>query len=610
MENPKELRSDADFSFEFFPFEMIIEILSRLPVKVLGRFTTVSKLWYSLITSYMFINKHLKDYSISLSNKSYSSGDSSSSSATPFSSVLLIPIVLKELERHSYSMFFDSTFDDNGSFEIPMLYHWLEILYVGNSCNGIICFTDQKAFFGRKVYLYNPVIRRMKLISHNCFADMMFDRNKVFCKLGFGFCECTNDYKVVRIHYVKDEESKMLGNVAPEVEVYSLNADNWRRIKANVECIVNYRSVSCNGSIHWLARKKNGRIFDAIMSFDIAHELFCETDLPVQCHSLKDGTLLVFKGLLAIFKDGISIREYEGYKCYELWVMREYKVAKSWTKLFVLETKRSVVKAFGFTKSGQLVMQMHGDRLASWEPEGNCLKHLEIDGFLHHVDASFVESLVLYEGGCFASAETNTIVAETSQSMRIMDSRELLSSMDTLKVPIHGDEVAVRVAADVASLECGISELKSLCWRRPALVCIMAKPRDSPSTVQLCVENYCLLIKQDDLGYVPESLRDFLANPEICFVNVGPDRLYLGPFFLERNGIEFSHLVYRVLRKHYFSRWGLKPLADEVGVVLEEYPARFGLDCRTEAFSAEDVKWAIYHVYASFRISSKLFGSL
>ncbi|XP_027107958.2 F-box/kelch-repeat protein At3g06240-like [Coffea arabica] len=610
MENPKELRSDADFSFEFFPFEIIIEILSRLPVKVLGRFTTVSKLWYSLITSYMFINKHLKDYSISLSNKSYSSGDSSSSLATPFSSVLLIPIVLKELVRHSYSMFFDSTFDGNGSFEIPMLYHWLEILFVGNSCNGIICFTDQKAFFGRKVYLYNPVIRRMKLISHNCFADMMFDRNKVFCKLGFGFCECTNDYKVVRIHYVKDEESKLLGNVAPEVEVYRLNADNWRRIKANVECIVNYRSVSCNGSIHWLARKKNGRIFDAIMSFDIAHELFCETDLPVQCHSLKDGTLLVFKGLLAIFKDGISIREYEGYKCYELWVMREYKVAKSWTKLFVLETKRSVVKAFGFTKSGQLVMQMHGDRLASWEPEGNCLKHLDIDGFLHHVDASFVESLVLYEGGCVASAETNTIVAETSQSMRIMGSRELLSSMDTLKVPIHGDEVAVRVAADVASLECGISELKSLCWRRPALVCIMAKPRDSPSTVQLCVENYCLLIKQDYLGYVPESLRDFLANPEICFVNVGPDRLYLGPFFLERNGIEFSHLVYKVLRKHYFSRWGLKPLADEVGVVLEEYPARFGLDCRTEAFSAEDAKWAIYHVYASFRISSKLFGSL
>lgn len=404
MENPKELRCDVDVSSAFIPIEIITEILSRLPVKVLGRFTSVSRSWYSLITSKFFINKHLKSYSMPLANKLYSSG--SSSSEIPFSHVLLIPNVIKELESHSYSLFCDSTFDSYGSSDIPMLYHWLEILYIGNSCNGIICFSDQKAFFGRKVYLFNPVIRRMKLISHNCFADAMFDRNKVFCKLGFGFCECTNDYKVVRIHYVKDEEMKMLGNVAPEVEVYSLNANNWRRIKANVKCIVNYWSVSSNGTIHWLARKKNEQVFDSIMSFDVAHELFCEIELPVECHSIKDGTLLVFKGLLAIFKDGISMREEEEFKCYELWVMKEYNVAKSWTILSVLETQESVVKVFGLTKSGKIVMQMYGDKLAAWEPERNYLKHLEIDGFLHHVDAAFVESLVLYEGGCVTSAET------------------------------------------------------------------------------------------------------------------------------------------------------------------------------------------------------------
>ncbi|KAL3515950.1 hypothetical protein ACH5RR_022852 [Cinchona calisaya] len=607
MENMKKLRADVEFSLEFLPAEIITEILSRLPVKVLGRFTTVSKSWYSLITSHMFINKHLNNYSVSLTKRLFSS---SSSSESTFSCVLQMPTVIKELKRHTYSLFCDRTFDKYGSFDIPMLYHWLEILFIGNSCNGIICFTDQKAFFGRKVYLFNPLIRRIKLISYNCFADSMFDCKKVFCKLGFGFCEGTSDFKVVRIHYVKDEESRMLGNVSPEVEVYSLNEDNWRRIKATVKCIVNYRSVSFNGSIHWLARKKNDRIFDAIMSFDIAREVFCDTELPSQCHSSKDGTLLVFKGLLAIFKEGTSIRGEQGFKCYELWVMREYKVAKSWTKLSVLETQRSVVKAFGFTKSGNLVMQLHGDKLASWEPEKNHLKRLEIDGFLHHVDASFVESLVLYKGRYVASAVTNTIVAETSQNTRIMDSRELLFSTDTYIIPIHGDDVVVRVAVDVATVESGINELKSVCRRRPALVCIMAKPQDSPSTVQLCVKNYCLIIQQDNLDHVPESLRDFLANPEICFMSVGPDRLYLGSFFLENNGIEFSYLVYKVLKKHYFSRLGLKPLADEVGVALDEYPVGLSLDCRIEAFSIEDIKWSIYHVYASFKISFKLFCSL
>lgn len=202
------------------------------------------------------------------------------------------------------------------------------------------------------------------------------------------------------------------------------------------------------------------------------------------------------------------------------------------------------------------------------------------------------------------------IIEEIGQNKRIMDSRELLLSRDTRYIPIHGDNVVVRVAADVATVECGINELKSLCWRRPALVCIMAKPRDSPSTVQICVENYCLIIQQDYLDHVPESLRNFLGNPEICFVSVGPDRLNLRPFFLEKNGIDFSDLVYRVLNKNYFNRCSLKPLADEVGILLEEYPVGFSLDYRTESFSAGDIKWAIYHVYASFKISYKLFCSL
>ncbi|KAL5769476.1 hypothetical protein ACOSP7_013630 [Xanthoceras sorbifolium] len=49
------------------PEDMIIEILSILPVKSLIRFRCVSKSWYALVKSSSFISKHLKkDHNIHL----------------------------------------------------------------------------------------------------------------------------------------------------------------------------------------------------------------------------------------------------------------------------------------------------------------------------------------------------------------------------------------------------------------------------------------------------------------------------------------------------------------------------------------------------------------
>ncbi|KAL5787349.1 hypothetical protein ACOSP7_004298 [Xanthoceras sorbifolium] len=49
------------------PEDMIIEILSILPVKSLIRFRCVSKSWYALVRSSSFISKHLKnDHNIHL----------------------------------------------------------------------------------------------------------------------------------------------------------------------------------------------------------------------------------------------------------------------------------------------------------------------------------------------------------------------------------------------------------------------------------------------------------------------------------------------------------------------------------------------------------------
>ncbi|CAL5336658.1 unnamed protein product [Camellia sinensis] len=51
---------------DYIPNELIIEILVRLPVQSLLRFTSVCKSWHSLITNPSFITKHLNLFSINL----------------------------------------------------------------------------------------------------------------------------------------------------------------------------------------------------------------------------------------------------------------------------------------------------------------------------------------------------------------------------------------------------------------------------------------------------------------------------------------------------------------------------------------------------------------
>ncbi|KAL3515949.1 hypothetical protein ACH5RR_022851 [Cinchona calisaya] len=93
----------------------------------------------------------------------------------------------------------------------------------------------------------------------------------------------------------------------------------------------------------------------------------------------------------------LNEREQEEMKCYDIWVMREYNVTKSWTKQYTIETNSLIKKVLGFTQGGKLILRMDNNMLASWDPKDQQFEDLGINGELYHVDTGFTESLILLD---------------------------------------------------------------------------------------------------------------------------------------------------------------------------------------------------------------------
>uniref|UniRef100_A0A2N9F4C0 F-box domain-containing protein n=1 Tax=Fagus sylvatica TaxID=28930 RepID=A0A2N9F4C0_FAGSY len=152
------------------PEEVILEILSRLPVKPLLRFRCVSKPWLARIDSQEFIKLHLKQSLKTNTNRS----------------LLLIDCYL-------YSSDFDSL---DRAIELD---HPLKTPQIGTeilgSCNGLLCLYNS----GEDAVLWNPSTRKYKKLPVSMMEvphDVRVCRSVTY---GFGYDEKSDDYKGSRL---------------------------------------------------------------------------------------------------------------------------------------------------------------------------------------------------------------------------------------------------------------------------------------------------------------------------------------------------------------------------------------------------------------------------
>ncbi|CAA3003430.1 F-box kelch-repeat At3g23880-like [Olea europaea subsp. europaea] len=341
--------------------DVMVDILSRLPVISLLRFKSVCTQWRDIISSPSFASLHLK---CSISNPTRHS-----ILVRTNSKKMLIPF-----DPLTYSPFSNLDIYCNlGSFG-------QRVLFVG-SINGLLCICGSS---GRWICLWNPSTRLFKKIETGING-----RSSGF-SVGFGHDLIANDYKVVVIH--RRRRVTRTG-----VKVWSANFESWREIK--VDCDFTFKQCVCDtmvkGFAYWIVWNglgSNSKIL--VASFDMSTEVLRLVPVP-QDYYHPDRLY----GL--IWKEKFALAAFDRTKICQVWTIENDSVGKeSWSKKFTFKLD------FGFNfytidaGNGKLLYNRESRGLVFYDLETTKMKTVEIrkNNYLASGAHYYVESLLSIKG--------------------------------------------------------------------------------------------------------------------------------------------------------------------------------------------------------------------
>ncbi|CAI9777204.1 unnamed protein product [Fraxinus pennsylvanica] len=359
------------------PQEIIEEILSRLPVKSLLKFSCVSKSWLSLISTPNFIETHLQNSS---HHRILLTIDD------PYTDS---PDYLQNCSLHS--LLYNPVTD---AMNIP--WDWDEFSVVVGSCNGLVCIA--KRF--DKLFLWNPSTRKSRRLPFSV-VEMFFNDDIYefgYFTYGFGFDESTNDYKIVK--YFCYEHLTL-------VMIYSFKTDSWKHIEDFPGRPIKNTAKFVNGKFYWIA---SHLLRINIVSLDIETQRFEEIELPQlsEPDNYKHLTLGVSGECLSM------LINYEKYG--DLWILKERAWSKvvnipfivddtkifeqSWNKLFTIPFDISYPGIFEewtplyMLNNGEILL-LFGTIFIVYNPKDKGLRCPIINNFTPCLKANiYVESLV------------------------------------------------------------------------------------------------------------------------------------------------------------------------------------------------------------------------
>ncbi|XP_059639623.1 F-box protein CPR1-like [Cornus florida] len=229
----------------------------------------------------------------------------------------------------------------------------------------------------------------LPLILHTDFRYRVVD--------GYGFDSKTNDYKVVRISFFTNSPN-------PEVELYSLNRECWRRI-----CVVGPHNRFCfppipfqpaqafvNGIVHWVGCNLDAAKDISILTFDMSSEVFCTIKPPA---APGHGWVRTHFAV-SVLRESLCLGHFDSSVSQgSIWLMKEHGVVESWTKVFSFDVDRVFAgHTLGYRRNGDLLFYTRNDHMFTINLESQQVKDLGIrlSGVLKSLYVvPYMESLVL-----------------------------------------------------------------------------------------------------------------------------------------------------------------------------------------------------------------------
>ncbi|THG15158.1 hypothetical protein TEA_015758 [Camellia sinensis var. sinensis] len=308
------------------PTQIILEILSRLPIKTLFLCQLVSKHWLSLISDPHFAKLHLSRSQVNLLIK------------PKYRSSLLRLVDLQILHKIH-------PLDAQLKF-IPKI-HFPSLGSQLLQCPKTNQYKVIRFFNQRFVEFFDPTIKNFVASFFNPLTEELDDSFDPITELR-----------------TSREEAKAI--------IYTIGEGSWRNMGSVPYFLTNHSFNSfVNGALHWLNFARDSP--DFIICFDFGSEQFRVVPEPPEfgLHR-KEFPDHIRVGVL---RDSLSICDFSNPRRIDIWLMKDYGIKESWSKELVIENgigKRGNLdrhEPIMILKSGEILMLVNKDALKMYNPK-------------------------------------------------------------------------------------------------------------------------------------------------------------------------------------------------------------------------------------------------